>query len=283
MKSGHKHAKPQLRPKHSLGQNFLTDQGALDAISAAAEINSRDEVLEIGPGLGNLTERLADKAGFVLAVEKDKRFFPILKDRLKEKLQPHARTPKISANVRLEFADIMSFNFQKILKSGYKVVANIPYYITGQIIEMLLTARNKPSKIILLVQKEVAERLVAKAGQGSVLSISAQLYSRPQMIAVIPKESFFPVPKVDSAIVRMDVLQKPAIEVEEKKFFSLVKAAFSGKRKQIHNTLKKNLKLSAVEVDKILEQAGVSAKARPQELALEDWEKLYRAWMGIGS
>lgn len=266
-----------FKPNDLLGQNFLTDENALREIMGAAEIKPGDEVMEIGSGIGNLTELLAEKAEFVLAIEKDKRYFPILKDRLKEKLQAHSKTPKASANVHLEFADAMTFNYQKYLKPGYKVVANIPYYITGKIIEMLLVAKNKPSKIILLVQKEVAQRVVAPAGNMSILSISVQLYTKPKFIATVPKESFYPQPKVDSAILSMDVLPRPVIDVDEKTFFSLVKAAFAGKRKQIHNSLKNNLRISDDEVQKILKTAEVDPKARPQELSFRDWDKIYNA------
>ena len=265
-----------------LGQNFLLDSAALEKIIEAAEINPRDEILEIGAGIGNLTKLLAQKAKFVLAVEKDKRYFPILKNALRGSLQKFSparggilQAQKSGANVRLEFADIMKFDYQKILNPGYKVVANIPYYITGKIIGMLFAAKRRPSKIILLVQKEVARRLAAEAGEMSVLAISVRLHSfRPEIISVVPKESFYPEPKVDSAIVRMNLRAEPAVDVDENKFFRLVKAAFAGKRKQLRNTLKNYFKLSAEETDKILKAANVNPTARPQELDLEDWKRV---------
>jgi 16S rRNA (adenine1518-N6/adenine1519-N6)-dimethyltransferase len=136
--------------------------------------------MEIGSGIGNLTKLLSEKAEFVLAVEKDQRYFPILKDVLGEHLQSHTKTPKSKSNVQLVFDDVMQFNFQELLKPGYKVVANIPYYITGKIVEMLMLAKNRPSRIVLLMQKEVAQRIVAKEGELSILAISVQLFAEPK-------------------------------------------------------------------------------------------------------
>lgn len=265
-----------FQPNHLLGQNFLLNELTLEKIAEAADIKPGDEVMEIGSGIGNLTKLLAEKAGYVLAIEKDERYFPILKDALGDKLQSHTKTPKSSANVQLVFADVMHFNFQKLLKPGYKVVANIPYYITGKIVEMLMLAENKPSRIVLLMQKEVAERIVAGAGDLSILALSVQLFAEVKMLGVVPKEDFYPSPKVDSAIIILDILPKPRYDLDQKKFFRIIKAAFAGKRKQIHNTLKNNLKLNTEEVEKLLIAAKIDAKARPQELSLEQWFDLYR-------
>ena len=165
-------------PNDLLGQNFLVDDDALEKIVGAADIHRNDEVLEIGPGIGNLTQLLAAKSDHVLAVEKDERYRPILAEVLR------------GTNVRVEFADIVRFNFQAQLAPGYKVVANIPYYITGKIIEMLVTARVRPSRIVLLVQREVAERIVAKPGDLSILAIAVQLYCDAATVVHVPKESF---------------------------------------------------------------------------------------------
>ncbi len=268
-------AKYKFRPNDLLGQNFLINEDALREIVSAAELSAGDDVLEIGSGIGNLTKLLSETGANVLAVEKDQRYFPILKDQLGEYLQTHSKTPKSKANVKLVFADITHFNFQQELKPGYKVVANIPYYITGKIVEMLLTAKNRPSKIVLLMQKEVAQRITAKAGDLSILAISVQLFSNPRIVGFVPKSDFFPSPKVDSAILVLDMLAKPKFNVSEKEFFRLVKAAFAGKRKQIHNTLKNNLGLEETTLLKALEASLVDSKARPQELSLEQWFKLY--------
>jgi 16S rRNA (adenine1518-N6/adenine1519-N6)-dimethyltransferase len=269
-----------FRPNDLLGQNFLLNEITLDDIVDAAEIKKDDQVLEIGSGIGNLTKRLAEKADFVLAVEKDERYFPILNDELGDKLQAHTRTPKSSANVKVAFADVMSFNFQELLKPGYKVVANIPYYITGKIIEMLVTAKNRPSKIVILVQKEVAQRIIAQAGELSILAISVQLFSNARIAGIVPKEDFYPEPKVDSAILVLDMLPEPRFnlktEADQKEFFRIIKAAFSGKRKQIHNTLKNNLKLPEDQAQAVLAKAKIDPKARPQELTLDQWHELYK-------
>ncbi len=262
-------------PNDLLGQNFLLNEMTLEKIAEAAELKPDQEVMEIGSGIGNLTKLLSERAGFVLAVEKDERYFPILKDVLGDALQSHTKTPKSKSNVQLVFADVMTFNFQELLKPGYKVVANIPYYITGKIVEMLMTAKNRPSKIVLLMQKEVAERIVAPAGELSILAISVQLFAEPKIIDMVPKEDFYPAPKVDSAILVLDMLDKPRYNIDQKKFFGIVKAAFSGKRKQIHNTLKNNLKLDDSTVEKVLAEAGIDPKARPQELTLAQWDSLY--------
>lgn len=264
-----------LKPSDKLGQNFLLNEETLDSIVATAELKKSDEVLEIGPGIATLTERLAQKAGFVLAVEKDKKFFPLIKESLGENLKPFSRTPPDKANVELVFADILSFNFQGLLQDGYKVVANIPYYITGQIIEMLLAAKKKPSKIVLLLQKEVAQRITAKPGEMSILGISVQLYAEARIIQIVPKIDFYPAPKVDSALVVLDLLKKPRINVDEIKFFRMVKACFSGKRKQLKNTLKNNLKLSAEKIAEAEKLSGITFSARPQELSLDNWFKIY--------
>jgi len=265
-----------FRPNNLLGQNFLLDEEVLEQIADAAELSGRDQVLEIGPGIGNLTELLAARAGLVLAIEKDQRYFPILRDRLGDKLMAHTRTPKSSANVQLVFGDATIFNFQEILKPGYKVVANIPYYITGKIIEMLLAAKKRPARIIILVQKEVAERIVAGAGELSILALSVQLYCDAKMLGIVPKEMFYPKPEVDSAILALDVLSKPRLAVDEKKFFRIIKAAFAGKRKQIHNTLRDNLKIPESKLAEFFKKGIFDPKDRPQQLTLEQWYELYK-------
>ncbi|MHB8871613.1 MAG: 16S rRNA (adenine(1518)-N(6)/adenine(1519)-N(6))-dimethyltransferase RsmA [Candidatus Doudnabacteria bacterium] len=267
--------KYKFKPNDLLGQNFLINELTLEQIVSAAEVSSADDVLEIGAGIGNLTKLLAETGANVLAVEKDERYFPILKDQLGDHLQTHTRTPKSKSNVKLVFDDIVRFNFQKELKPGFKVVANIPYYITGKIIEMLVGSKNRPSKIVLLIQKEVAERITAKAGDLSILAISVQLFSNPRIAGIVPRSDFFPEPKVDSAILVLDMLDTPRIEVSEPEFFRLVKAAFAGKRKQIHNTLKNNLGLSEKELANVFKGSLIDPKARPQQLSLDQWFSLY--------
>ena len=154
-------------------------------------------------------------------------------------------------------------------------MANIPYYITGKIIEMLLAAKVRPSKIVLLVQKEVAQRIVAEAGDMSILAISVQLYSNPSLAFIVPKEDFHPSPKVDSALLVCDILKKPRVKVDEKKFFRLIKSCFAGKRKQLKNTLRDNLKMSMAQIGQMQKAGVLNFESRPQDLNIDNWYKIY--------
>lgn len=281
-----------IRPNFTFGQNFLIDETVLEDILDAAAISSDDTILEIGPGIGNLTRLLCERAGFVLSVEKDPSFLPIL----------HNIKKDYRENFRFEIADILEYNFQSVFSSrplrggwrdnnqspplnlppfaggetqSYKVVANIPYYITGKILEMLMTAKFKPSSITVLAQKEVAERVTALPGDMSLLAISVQLYGDPKFIRKVPANCFYPAPKVDSAILHIKLFEKPRFEIrDEKKFFGLLRACFSGKRKQLHNTLTNNLRIEKQKALAILEGLGIDPKIRPQELTIEEWAEL---------
>lgn len=268
----------RLSPNFTFGQNFLIDDTVTEDILDAAKLSLNDAVLEIGPGVGNLTKNLCEKAGFVLSVEKDPKFFSILKSIKKE-----------NKNFWFEIADILEFNylaqFEKLnikynlnfrpFALSYKVVANIPYYITGKILRMFFSAKIKPQSIIILTQKEVAQNIVAKKGKLSVLAISVQIFGDPKIISLVPAKSFYPAPKVDSAILKIDLFKKPKYKIEdEKKFFKIVKACFAGKRKQIHNTLTNNLQLNKERVASILSDLKINFAARPQELSIEDWTTL---------
>ncbi len=276
-----------LKPNFTYGQNFLIDDIVLEDIVDAAEVTSTDTVLEIGPGIGNLTRRLCERAGSVLSVEKDPAMLPILKAIKKE-----------FKNFRYEISDILGFDFQSALVQGsgplqrgapegekpvlgsplrgkYKVVANIPYYITGKILQMLVTAKVKPSSITILTQKEVARNVIARAGGLSLLAISVQLYGDPEIVRIVPARSFYPAPKVDSAVLKIILHDKPKYDIgDEKKFFGVLRACFAGKRKQIHNTLRDNLVLDKDRVEKILADSKISPAARPQELTIEQWVSL---------
>ncbi|MBI3232411.1 MAG: ribosomal RNA small subunit methyltransferase A [Candidatus Doudnabacteria bacterium] len=268
-----------LKPNFTYGQNFLVDDAVLDGIISAAQISASDQILEVGPGFGNLTRKLCERAGFVLSLEKDPKFLLALKAIKKD-------FPK---NFRFEIADALEFNYlmefetwnlkhgstSNLRDSFYKVVANIPYYITGKILEMLMTATFKPSSIIILTQKEVAERIVAKAGSLSVLAISVQIFGAPKIISFVPSKAFYPEPKVDSAILHIQLYKKSKFNItDEKSFFRLIKACFAGKRKQIHNTLVNNLKLGKYQVQKALSNLEIDPKSRPQELTIDNWVKL---------
>jgi len=255
-----------LRPNKTLGQNFLLDDFVLQDIVDASGVKSDEAALEIGPGIATLSERLLQRAKFVLAVEKDPKFLPVLK-----------AVKRNYKNFRFEIADILSFDFQAALRDfpTYRVVANIPYYITGKIIQLFLQSDHKPQSITLLVQKEVAQNIVAQPGQLNLLAISVQLYGEPKLIQAVPARAFFPAPKVDSAIVHIDLSRGPQYKVEdEKKLFRLLRACFAGKRKQLHNTLVNNLRLEKSTVNALLEQVQINPQARPQQLTIEQWLNL---------
>lgn len=251
-----------IHPNKTFGQNFLMNEIVLQDIVDSVPLQRGEALMEVGPGIGNLTKKLLEKNEFVLAVEKDESFARILHS-LKKQYR----------NFRYEFSDVLKFDFQKFLKDyRYHVVANIPYYITGKIIQLFLQAKHKPETLTLLVQKEVAENVIAKPGQLNLLAISVQLYGEAKILEKVPARDFFPAPKVDSAVLQIKILQKPKYEVgDEKKFFKILRACFAGKRKQIHNTLKNNLGLEKDLVAKILEECKVSQQARPQELSIEQW------------
>jgi len=229
----------------------------------ASGLSADEAVLEVGPGIATLTNYLADKAKFVLSVEKDAKFGTMLK-----------RFKKEHKNFRYEIADILSFNFQEALKEypRYRVVANIPYYITGKIIQLFLRAEHKPQSITLLVQNEVAHNISARPGQLNLLAISVQLFGEPRFVQKVPARSFYPAPKVDSAIIHIDLSGGPRYAIaDEKKLFRVLRACFAGKRKQIHNTLVNNLQLDKNEVELMLKKIGVSPQARPQQLTIDQW------------
>ncbi len=270
----------KIKPNFTYGQNFLVDDEVLEEIIEAAEVTPADTVLEIGPGIGNLTRLLCERAGFVLSVEKDPQFQEIL-----YKIKKDHRD-----SFRYEIADALTLDYRTALNkltqrdigvpisdrsASYKLVANIPYYITGKILQMFLNAKNKPTEIVVLTQKEVAENVVAEAGDLSVLAISVQLFGKPEIVKIVPAKSFFPAPKVDSAILKIKLFTEPKYKLsDEKKFFRIVKACFAGKRKQLHNTLTSNLKLPKEKVLEILSSLEINPMARPQELTIEKWIEL---------
>lgn len=261
--------KYNLKPNKTFGQNFLLDDFVLQDMVDASGITGEEAVLEIGPGIGTLTEKLLERAKFVLAVEKDAKFLPILHSLKKQ-----------HKNFRYETGDILSFDFQKSLADypAYRVVANIPYYITGKIIQLFLQAKHKPLSLTMLVQKEVAQNIAAQPGQLNLLAISVQLYGEPRLVQKVPARSFFPAPKVDSAIIHIDLSGKPRYKVaDEKKMFRVLRACFSGKRKQIHNTLVNNLHLEKSAVEALLKKLRISPQSRPQQLAIEQWLELVDA------
>lgn len=262
-----------LRPKKSLGQNFLVDPVYLQRIIEAAELTAEDLVLEIGPGTGNLTERLLQKAGHVLAIELDRRMLEVLRERFAE-----------APNLTLVHGDILEANLPELLRpllqrfAGYKVVANLPYYLTSAALRLLLETEPPPGVAVLTVQWEVARRICARPGEMSLLAVAVQWYAEPRIISCVPAGAFSPVPKVDSAILRLDRRAEPPASVPDVDlFFRMVKAGFSQRRKQLKNSLSGGLRLPAAEVERLVRGAGVDPKRRAETLSLEEWAALARA------
>lgn len=254
-----------LRANKKLGQNFLQDPFALDSIAAAADINPTDTVLEVGPGLGSLTRHLAKSARSVVAVELDRDLIPPLKN--------------ITAgydNVNIIHGDILQISPNDLmLGPGYLAVANIPYYITSAIIRHLLENEPKPRRIVLTVQKEVAKRICAQPGQLSLLALSVQVYGKPRITKHIPANAFFPPPKVDSAVLCVDIYPSPQIMFELlNTFFKLIKAGFSQKRKTLRNSLSAGLHISPPEMENFLKKADIDPIRRAETLSIEEWQRL---------
>lgn len=255
-----------LEPKKSLGQNFLFDENVLRRIVDAAELGPDDAVLEVGPGLGSLTKLLADTAAAVTAVELDDRYLPILRNEL-----------AAHANVTLVHGDILAQNPADCFTGPYKVVANVPYYITGAILRHLLGGAHKPTTMVLTVQKEVAERVTAVPPHMSLLAISVQQYGRVAKIADIKAGSFWPTPDVDSAVIRIALHETQLDAVSEKLFFQVVKAGFSQKRKQLQKNLRQ-LAADQTTVAHLLEAAGVDGRRRAETLTLAEWQAVTHAF-----
>jgi len=254
-----------LRAHKGLGQNFLQDPLALEMIVSAAKIRPDDTVLEIGPGLGSLTRYLASSAKEVVAVELDENLLLPLK----AVLSPYQ-------NIRLIHGDILKLSPTALnLENDYVVVANIPYYITSAVIRHLLENKVKPRRIVLTVQKEVAQRICAEPGDMSLLALSVQIYGKPRIEAHIPASAFFPPPKVDSAVLLIDIYPSPRIkEGLLNTFFKLIKAGFSQKRKTLRNSLSSGLHVSTTEAADLLTQVNIDPQRRAETLHIEEWEKL---------
>lgn len=262
-----------LKPKKGLGQNFLVDDTYLQRIVEAANVTESDEVLEIGAGLGSLTRHLAAAAGQVTAVEIDNQFFPILKKVIKD-----------FSNIRLIEGDIMEIDPQAITsRAGYKVVANIPYYLTSNLIRRLLEVPLKPTLIALTIQKEVAQRICAEPGKMSLLSLGVQIYGKPVIAFIIPSTAFFPVPGVDSALLLVNLFEQPVIPVELLDgFFKLAKAAFMQKRKMLHNALAGAPGLGNGRAEELLSRSGIDPDRRAQTLALQEWYLMTKNYQELG-
>jgi 16S rRNA (adenine1518-N6/adenine1519-N6)-dimethyltransferase len=284
-----------LYTKHRLGQNFLVDREVLDKIVEAAELTppltpprgGGDLVIEVGAGLGTLTQELVKSASEVIAVELDEKLTDILISNFKFQISnkfPNSNFKNLdnknsikikNCKLKIVNTDILKVNLNELVgERKYKVVANIPYYITSKIINLFLTAENKPESIVMLVQKEVAERICAQAGEMSILSLSVQAFGEPKIIDIVPRESFFPAPDVDSAILKVSSIGYKVSGIEEKELFRIIKIGFSARRKTLLNNLSSGLHLKKEQVSDIIKRVDLSENVRAQELSLDQWAKL---------
>lgn len=256
-------------PKKSLGQHWLYDELSLEAMADVAGVKTGDTVLEIGPGLGTLTKELLSRQATVIAVEFDHDLAEALPDCIRDK------------NLQVIEHDILSFDFTQ-LPAGYKVAANIPYYLTSNLLRVMCESPNPFDTAALLIQKEVAERVAAKPGDMSLLSVSVQFYCEVQLSVMVPAELFTPPPKVDSQVLGLKYRQKPLYpDVDTKKFFRLVKAGFSERRKKLRSSLSGGLHIAKPEAETLLQNAGIDPNLRAQALSLDNWYALYKTMQGL--
>ena len=254
-----------LSPKKSMGQNFLVDNGALEKVVDAAEIEPIDVVLEIGAGLGSLTRFLSNAARKVVAVELDSHLIPILETVLGSE-----------GNVELVYGDILKLDPTRLISvDQYLVVANIPYYITSAIFRHLLAAKRKPRRIVMTIQKEVAQRICAEPGDMSLLALSVQVFGKARIVAKISAGSFYPAPNVDSAVIRVDLYPNPLVdEAKLDTFFQLSRAGFGQKRKMLRKSLAAGLSLPVATAEEMLIKNDIDPTRRAETLDLEEWGRL---------
>ncbi len=262
--------KYNIHPSKSLGQNFLIDSNILNKIIAAGEVTKEDHVVEIGYGLGSLTQQLADSAGKVTVIEKDRKLIPVLKETLCS-----------YTNIEYVEGDVLKVDWSQIVLPGekVKVVANLPYYITTPIIMGLLEQQVPVELMVFMVQKEVAERMIAKPGGKDYggLSVAVQFYSEGEIVTIVPPTVFIPRPNVDSAVVKLKRLEEPAVKVTSKDiFFKVVKASFQQRRKTLRNSLtgSQEIPLSKKEVEEALIAAEIDPQLRGERLSIEDFARL---------
>ena len=258
------------RAKKSLGQHFLVDRRILARIIDAAQISPDDTVVEVGPGRGFLTRALVELAGRVVAVELDQ----ALADRLEDKFKDRPNLTVAAADAReVDISSLVPYD------AKYKLVANLPYYAASPIIRRFLEDAHKPSLMVVMLQREVAQAMVARPGKMGLLSVATQLYGNPRIVCPVPARAFRPAPKVTSALVRIDVYSLPAVPLNStEEFFRLVRAGFSAPRKQIRNSLRRGIKGSPDAAQKVLTMAGIDPTRRPATLSLHEWAALYEAY-----
>ena len=259
----------KLKPNHASGQHFFSDQGVLEKMVTAGVLVSTDAVLEIGPGLGVLTEALLSRVGRVVAVELDRELIKVL------------RANFVNRQLELHQANILSIGFETLrMSQPYKIVANLPYSVTSAFFKKFLAETPRPETIVVLIQKEVAMRICAAPGQMSLLTLSVQLYGTPEIIATVKPESFYPKPAVDSAILKISQIASDAevsrqlTGVSEHHFWQLARIGYSAKRKKLYNNLAAGLRLSSVDVQKALVATKIDVDCRAQNLTIADWVRL---------
>ena len=278
----------KIKPKKSLGQNWLKDVKVLEKIIQASQLNKNDNILEIGPGKGVLTERLRACAGRIIMVEKDRY---LAESNARNFQLPLLNFQSISDNLSYKFknksgvisGDVLKINLPELIKGNnfenYKVVANIPYYITGKLIKLLLETEYSPEVMILLVQKEVAERICAQKGKMNILAVAVQYFGKAEIIDYVSRKSFEPVPRVDSAIIRIKLFHKTKrknLLKGRKEFFSLVKIGFASKRKTLVNNLVNGLGISKEEAKDLIGKINKNKNIRAEALTINDWQKMVR-------
>ena len=270
----------KYKPQKRLGQHFLTNEDVVECILDAASLNKNDTVIEVGPGMGILTKKLAKLVSTVIAVELDSKLVNLLSNYATD-----------FPNIKVVHKDILKINPAQLLRyrlkstefsSDYKVVANLPYYITNPILYHFLESTQKPSLMVLMVQKEVGEAMVARPGKMSFLSVSTQFYSDPRIIRYVPAEDFYPIPKVDSVVLRLDVYRTPPVNIcNIENFFYMVHCGFRAPRKQIHNSLALALEMPPEQIQLLLKKASIEPKRRPETLSLQEWKQLYEVFLPI--
>jgi len=272
--------KYQIFPSKGLGQNFLVDLPALKRIAEVAKISKEDTILEIGPGTGNLTLELAKKARKIIAVEKDQRMIQVLKEILRD-----------FSNVEIIQGDILKTESLELIAKNYKLVANLPYYITSPVIRKFLETEKPPSEMILTIQEEVGQRICAKPPKMSLLAVSVQFYAQPEILAFFSKKSFWPQPKVDSVLIKITPKERKEILKPLKKagqinfeefrnlFFKVAKAGFSQPRKMLINNLTAKLGVEKIKVEEWFLENKIQPKARAENLSVEDWLDLTKSYI----
>jgi 16S rRNA (adenine1518-N6/adenine1519-N6)-dimethyltransferase len=258
-----------LSVRKGLGQNFLIDRGVLEKIIAAAGIEKTDTIVEVGPGLGVLTRALAEKAGKVISVELDRNMVALLRETMVGAL-----------NVDIVERDILDTPPESLISEGpYKVVANLPYYITSPVLRHFLESAHQPGSLVVMVQKEVAKQIVARPPEMSLLSVGIQFFGTARVIGYVAAGAFYPPPKVSSAILKIDVLPQRRLSVDDEvTFFKLARAGFSTRRKQLINALSSGLDIDKARGADLLQKAEIDPRRRAETLTIDEWLKLLRAY-----